>query len=114
MMNDCLRVRKILGIPGHSPLPQYPNSSSMKMLVWNCRGASNNLFKRTMCKLSKSHNPSIIVLMETKVQLSSIGLFFYNLRFTTSTHVDPVGKCGGVYLIWNPFKVTVIALDANP
>ncbi|KAI8032254.1 hypothetical protein LOK49_LG01G01900 [Camellia lanceoleosa] len=66
MVNDRLRVRKILRTPDFSPLPQYPNSSSMKMLVWNCRGAGNSVFKRTLRELLKSHNPSIIVLMETK------------------------------------------------
>ncbi|GMP89020.1 hypothetical protein CsSME_00040761 [Camellia sinensis var. sinensis] len=42
MVNDRLQVRKILGTPDYSPLPQCLNSSSMKMLVWNCRGAGNS------------------------------------------------------------------------
>ncbi|KAL7173640.1 hypothetical protein ACSBR2_032989 [Camellia fascicularis] len=62
----------------------------MKMLVWNCRGGGNSVFKRTLRELLKNHNPTIIVLMETKVSLSSMGLFFNNLSFTTSTFVDPV------------------------
>ncbi|XP_028066982.1 uncharacterized protein LOC114269827 [Camellia sinensis] len=86
----------------------------MKMLVWNCQGAGNSVFKCTLHKLLKSHNPSIIVLMETKVQLSSMGLFFNNLGFIACTYVDSVGKCGGIWLLWNPFKVTVMALEANP
>ncbi|KAI8031966.1 hypothetical protein LOK49_LG01G02988 [Camellia lanceoleosa] len=86
----------------------------MKMLVWNCRGAGNSVFKRNMRKLLKCHNPSIIVLMETKVQFSFMGLFFNNLGFTASTYVDPVGKCRGIWLLWDPFKVTVMALEANP
>ncbi|KAL7201936.1 hypothetical protein ACSBR1_033598 [Camellia fascicularis] len=86
----------------------------MKMLVWNCRGGGNSVFKRTLRELLKNHNPTIIVLMETKVSLSSMGPFFNNLSFTTSTFVDPVGKCGGLWLLWDPFKMTVMALDANP
>ncbi|KAI7988231.1 hypothetical protein LOK49_LG13G01142 [Camellia lanceoleosa] len=53
------------------------------------------------------------VPMETKVQLSSMGLFFNKLSFTASTHMDPVGKCGGIWMLWDPFKSTVMALDAN-
>lgn len=96
MVNNRLRVRKILGTPDFSLLPQYPNSSSMKMLVWNRRGAGNSVFKRNLRELLKCHNPFVIVLMETKFQLSSMGLFFNNLGFTASTYVDQVGKCGGI------------------
>ncbi|XP_028089827.1 uncharacterized protein LOC114290144 [Camellia sinensis] len=103
-----------MGTPDFCPLPLYLNLSSMKMLVWNCHGAGNSVFKRTIRDLLKSHNPSIIVLIETKVQLSSMGLFFNNLGFAASTFVDPVGKCGGIWLLWDPFKVIVLALDANP
>ncbi|KAL7197599.1 hypothetical protein ACSBR2_020188 [Camellia fascicularis] len=113
MVNDRIRVRKILGTPDFCPLPHFPKSSSMKLLVWNCRGVGNKVFKRNLRELISTHKPTILVLMETKVQLSSMGLFFNKLGFTASTHVDPVGKCGGIWMLWDPFKATVIALDAN-
>lgn len=104
---------KNYGVPDYCPLPDYPNSSSMKLLVWNCRGAGNKVFKRNLRELILIHKPTILVLMETKVQFSSMGLFFNKLGFTASTHVDPVGKCGGIWMLWDPFKSTVMALDAN-
>ncbi|KAL7197601.1 hypothetical protein ACSBR2_020190 [Camellia fascicularis] len=113
MVNDHIRVRKILGTPDFCPLPHFPKSSSMKLLVWNCRGVGNKVFKRNLRELISTHKPTILVLMETKVQLSSMGLFFNKLGFTASTYVDPVGKCGGIWMLWDPFKATVIALDAN-
>ncbi|KAL7225874.1 hypothetical protein ACSBR1_021098 [Camellia fascicularis] len=76
MVNDRIRVRKILGTPDFCPLPHFPKSSSMKLLVWNCRGVGNKVFK-------------------------------------PSTHVDPVGKYGSIWILWDPFKATVMALDAN-
>ncbi|KAI7989214.1 hypothetical protein LOK49_LG13G00063 [Camellia lanceoleosa] len=85
----------------------------MKLLIWNCRGAGNKAFKRTMKELEKNHKPSIIVLMETKVVLSSMGLFFNKLGFTASSHVDPVGRSGGIWVLWDPFRVTVKALEVN-
>ncbi|XP_028100952.1 uncharacterized protein LOC114300280 [Camellia sinensis] len=113
MVNDRIRVQKIIGIPDYCPLPDYPNSSSMKLLVWNCRGAGNKVFKRNLRKFISIHKLTILVLIETKVQLSSMGLFFNKLGFTASTHMDPVGKCSGIWMLWDTFKSTVMALDAN-
>ncbi|KAL7207488.1 hypothetical protein ACSBR1_029440 [Camellia fascicularis] len=107
MVSDLIRVRKILGTPDFCPLPNFPKSLSMK-------GAGNKVFKRNLREIISNHKPSIVVLMETKVQLSSMGLFFNKLGFTASTHVDPVSKCGGIWMLWDPFKATVMALDANP
>ncbi|XP_028094913.1 uncharacterized protein LOC114294916 [Camellia sinensis] len=85
----------------------------MKLLIWNCRGAGNKVFRRTMKELEKIHRPSIIVLMETKIELSLMGSFFNKLGFTTSSHVDPVGRSVGIWVLWDPFKATVKALEVN-
>lgn len=110
---DHMRVRKILGTPDYVLLPSFPKAVSMKLLIWNCRGAGNKAFKRTMKELEKNHKPSIIMLMETKVKLSSMGLFFNKLGFTTSSHVDSMGRSGGIWVLWDPFRATVKALDVN-
>lgn len=71
------------------------------------------MFKRNLRKLISTHKPIIVVFVETKVQLSSMGLFFNKLGFIASTHVDSVGKCSGIWMLWDLFKATVMALDAN-
>ncbi|XP_028106480.1 uncharacterized protein LOC114305569 [Camellia sinensis] len=85
----------------------------MKLLIWNCRGADNKVFKRTMKELVQTHKPSILVLMETKVELSSLGQFFNKMRFTASSHVDSVGRSGGIWVLWDPFRATVKPLEVN-
>ncbi|KAI7989060.1 hypothetical protein LOK49_LG13G00632 [Camellia lanceoleosa] len=112
-INDTLRVRRILGTPDFVLLPSFPKSVSMKLLIWNCRGAGNKAFRRTMKELEKTHKPSIIVLMVTKVELSSIGLFFNKLGFTASSHVDPVGRSGRIWILWDPFRATVMVFNVN-
>ncbi|KAI8007178.1 hypothetical protein LOK49_LG07G02768 [Camellia lanceoleosa] len=93
---DHRRIRSILPGLVSDPLPNYPSMNSMKLLIWNCRGAGNNTFKRNLRELLRTHKPEILVLMETKVSFSSLGNFFNNLGFSASTVVDPIGRMGGI------------------
>lgn len=81
--------------------------SPVDMLFWNCRGAGNNKFKRTIKELIKTHKSDLLVLMETKVDLQSMGMFFNTLGLTTTAHVDPIGRSGGIWMLWNPNNVNV-------
>ncbi|CAL5326467.1 unnamed protein product [Camellia sinensis] len=98
-------VRKYLGLASTDPLPILPNRSSMNVMLWNCRGADNKIFRRNFRELVRLHHPNVVALFETKVFFSSMGLFFNHLGFTASTIVDPVGRVGGIWLIWNPSQV---------
>lgn len=66
-----------------------------------------------MRELIKSHHPSILILMETKVLYSSMGNFFNNIGFTAATIVDPVGRSGGIWLLWDATQVTIRASHAT-
>ncbi|KAI8019705.1 hypothetical protein LOK49_LG04G01246 [Camellia lanceoleosa] len=79
----------------------------MDLLIWNCRGASNKRFKRNMRELVRIHKSDLLVLMETKVEFSAMGMFFNRMGFTTSAHVDPIGRSGGIWIVWNPNVVNV-------
>ncbi|KAI7984919.1 hypothetical protein LOK49_LG14G01355 [Camellia lanceoleosa] len=85
----------------------------MKLLFWNCRGTGNNTFKRNLKEILRIHKPDILVLMETKVSLSSMGMFFNNLGFTASTSVDPTGRAGGIWILWDNLTVNVRVSSAN-
>ncbi|KAL7254135.1 hypothetical protein ACSBR1_008521 [Camellia fascicularis] len=87
--------------------------SVMDMLFWNCRGAGNNKFRISFKELVAMHKPDLIVLMETKVDLSSIGMFFNSLGYTASSHVDPIGKSEGIWMLWNTNNVNVRVSEAN-
>ncbi|KAI8023041.1 hypothetical protein LOK49_LG03G03748 [Camellia lanceoleosa] len=86
---------------------------SLTMMFWNCRGAGNNAFKHNMRELIKSHKPTILILMETKIPYSSMGNFFNNMEFTTVTIVDPIGTSGGIWLLWDTTQVTIRASHAT-
>ncbi|XP_028103837.1 uncharacterized protein LOC114302922 [Camellia sinensis] len=106
-------VRNFIGLANIDPLPHFPNRSSMNVMLWNCRGASNNILRRNFRELIRVHHPIVVAFFETKVLFSSMGLFFNHLGFTTSTIVDPVGRVGGIWLIWDPTQVSISAHIAN-
>lgn len=39
----------------------------MKVMSWNCRGATNDKFKRNAMYIINKYNPSIFIIIETKV-----------------------------------------------
>ncbi|KAI8006842.1 hypothetical protein LOK49_LG07G03164 [Camellia lanceoleosa] len=110
---DHRRICSIIKALVTNPLSHYPTMDSLTLMFWNCRGTGNNAFKRNMRELIKSHHPSILILMETKVLYSSMGNFFTNMGFTTATIVDPVGKSGGIWLLWDTTQVTIRASHAT-
>ncbi|XP_028101054.1 uncharacterized protein LOC114300374 [Camellia sinensis] len=85
----------------------------MNVIVWNCRGADNKIFRRNFREIIRTHRPDVVALFETKVLFNSIGLFFNDLGYTASTIVDPVGCVGGIWFLWNPIQVLVSAHIAN-
>ncbi|KAI7994974.1 hypothetical protein LOK49_LG11G01739 [Camellia lanceoleosa] len=95
MDQDHRRICSILPNLAIDLLPLFPSMDSLKILIWNCRGAGNSTFRRNIRNLIQSHKLGILVLMETKVLYSSMGNFFSNMGFTITTIVDPIGRsCG--------------------
>ncbi|KAL7213994.1 hypothetical protein ACSBR1_026425 [Camellia fascicularis] len=91
------------------PLPLYPDMESFNILSWNCRGSGNNAFKRNMKELVRNHHPGIIILLEPKIPFSSKGNFFNNLGYTAASILDPVGRAGGIWMLWDTEQVNVRA-----
>ncbi|KAI8022427.1 hypothetical protein LOK49_LG03G03753 [Camellia lanceoleosa] len=110
---DHRRIRSILKDLVTNPLPNYPTMDSLTMMFWNCQGAGNNAFKRNMRDLIKSHKPTILILMETKIPYSSMGNLFNNMGFTAVTIMDPIERSGGIWHLWDITQVTIRASHAT-
>ncbi|KAI8008446.1 hypothetical protein LOK49_LG07G02243 [Camellia lanceoleosa] len=108
---DLRWIRSILKTLVTDPLPNYPTMDSLTLMFWNCRGAGNNAFKCNMRELIKSHHPSILILMETKIPYSFMGNFFNNIGFTM-TIVDPI-EDRNIWLLWDTTQVTIRASHAT-
>ncbi|XP_028075296.1 uncharacterized protein LOC114277597 [Camellia sinensis] len=113
MMDENYKaLRGYLGIDCQVPLPDQ-EISSMDLLIWNCRGAGNKRFKRNLRKLVQIHRAELMIFMETKVEFKLMGTFFNCIGFTTSIHVDPTGRSGYIWMLWNPNVVNVRVVETS-
>ncbi|CAL5416425.1 unnamed protein product [Camellia sinensis] len=112
MEDNLKKAKELMGFVDQMSPPKF-NRSSMTLLIWNCRGAGNKKFKRNLRELVQIHKPDLLVLMETKVELAAMGMFFNQMGFTTSAHVDLVGRSGGIWMLWNPSLVNVRVTEAS-
>lgn len=76
MEESNTRAKLITGWSKVEPIPFFEFVSSMKMLLWNCRGARNDNFKTNIKDIHRDYEPDVVILMETKVPLNSLGNFF--------------------------------------
>ncbi|KAL7237415.1 hypothetical protein ACSBR2_003663 [Camellia fascicularis] len=51
--------------------------------------------------------------METKVEFTTMEMFFNCMGCTASAHVDPVGRSRGIWMLWNPIVVNVRVVEAS-
>jgi hypothetical protein len=83
-----------------APAPIH-NTLSMKILLWNCRGAGNPNFHRNFSALMKYHYSAIVVLVETSFSGQRAISVNSALGFDRVVHSDAVGFNGGIWLLWD-------------
>jgi exonuclease III len=72
----------------------------MILLSWNCRGLGNPRAIRDLCRLVRDKRPTFLFLMETKSSKSKMEFLRVKLGFDGLFVVDPVGRSGGLCLLW--------------
>jgi hypothetical protein len=72
----------------------------MMLLSWNCRGLGNPGAVRELCQLVKDKKPTLLFLMETKSRQPTMEGIRVRLGFEGLFVVDPVGRSGGLALLW--------------
>ena len=79
----------------------------MNVIVWNCRGALKPNFQRHVRELARAHNPSIFVVMETRVGGDRAREIIDCLSFDGAILAEMIGYTGGIWLLWNSNRVVV-------
>ncbi|KAH0761310.1 hypothetical protein KY290_017383 [Solanum tuberosum] len=89
--------------PGGSSSIQV--ETSMKIFLWNCRGANSATFMSNLRTLIEINNHSILVLTETRME--DHDKIFQALDYTDVLQVPAVGYLGGISLLWRNTEATV-------
>ncbi|XP_062014406.1 uncharacterized protein LOC133730919 [Rosa rugosa] len=87
----------------------------MRLLSWNCQGLGADLTGKHLKRLIKRNSPSMLFLMETRQNESTILSWKKTLNFDHVYVVDPVGQSsGGLALFWdNSVQVSSITSTHN-
>ncbi|GLT63989.1 hypothetical protein SLA2020_365100 [Shorea laevis] len=72
----------------------------MSIISWNCRGLGNPRTVRDLCQLVKDKQPQFLFLMETKLRQFRMQVIRLKLRYEGMLVVDPIGRSGGLALLW--------------
>lgn len=72
----------------------------MFFIVWNCQGAGSKKFMRAARLLIKTHNPSVMALLETKVSGDRANDICKKLNFSNWIRIEAIGFSGGIWILW--------------
>jgi hypothetical protein len=72
----------------------------MSLLCWNCRGLGNPRTVRVLHQLVKEKKPNFVFLIETLSSGSKMEKIRCKLAFEGLFVVNPVGRSGGLALLW--------------
>ena len=81
----------------------------MKLLIWNCQGASSSGFLRVLKDLLKRHNVACLGLLEPKVSGQHANEICKSIGFKNWVRVESVGFGGGLWVFWkDQFHVDIL------
>ncbi|XP_052192516.1 uncharacterized protein LOC127801414 isoform X12 [Diospyros lotus] len=94
---------------------EYPvQKSSKKLLIWNCRGAGDAKLLPTVKALCQQHQPSAVLLLETRLSGAHSDQVIEDVGFSESLVVEPVGFTGGMWLLWRDNDIEMEVYSATP
>lgn len=82
----------------------------MNIILWNCRGALNPHFQRTVADLVNRHSPAVLIITETRIGGDHAKEITSRLPFDGVIIADTIGFAGGIWLLWNSDRVDVAQL----
>ena len=82
---------------------------TISIMFWNVQGAASGNFWRAFKTILKNYNPSMVVVMETRVSGIKADEFIKKSGFEFSHQVEAVGFSGGIWILWwNCVEVEVV------
>ncbi|XP_058748573.1 uncharacterized protein LOC131621549 [Vicia villosa] len=84
-----------------------------KIMLWNCRGASNKAFFRYCKQYVDNNRPSMVVVMETRCNPTNLINALSKMGFDKQLTEENNGYAGGIILAWDSRYMEVELLSKN-
>lgn len=81
--------------------------------LWNCRGALNVDFKKRVLEMVVNHQPTLMVITETRIGGDRAERIVEGLPFDGLFAIDMIGYDGGLWLLWKKEEADVFILLAT-
>lgn len=85
----------------------------MNMVIWNCKGALKPNFQSYVQELVRFHDPTMLVVMKTRVGGNRARDITNRLPFDGTIHTETIGRAGRLWLLWNSDRVEVSLLSSS-
>lgn len=124
--NEINRITRLISQAYMTTLPSIPDlmidrlppfasdTFPITCMVWNVQGAGSSAFSLALKELVRTHNPVVLVLVETHMgghQTIKIGSM---LGYSGHTRVDATGFSGGIWIYWREELVTIDPISQHP
>ncbi|KAL0443700.1 UNVERIFIED_CONTAM: hypothetical protein Slati_2092700 [Sesamum latifolium] len=97
--------------------PYVPTSSptipTMKILSWNCRGASRAEFVVAARDLLQRYQPDIFIVMDTRLHADRSRAIIQRLPFSASIVTSALGLAGGIWVLWHAGDLNIRQLEVT-
>ncbi|KAL8141026.1 hypothetical protein V2J09_007047 [Rumex salicifolius] len=87
---------------------------NINILFWNSRGAGGAPFLTAIRELIRTHDPSVIALVETHVSNGRADLICRSIGYDGVLRVEAEGFAGGIWLLWKTDLVVVTPIIMDP
>lgn len=87
------------------------NDVFMKIITWNCRGASSPRFFRNLKELVKKYNPTVLVLLETRTTSAKANRILNSFHFSKLAAVEAAGFKGGIWCFWDDTQICMEVIN---
>ena len=85
----------------------------MSILSWNCQGLGPPLKGRHLKFLNNKYRPSLVFLMETRVNKEKVARWKNRLNFQNEWYEEAVGTGGGLAVWWKDSELIQVVLSTK-
>ena len=98
-------VKELMRLP--NKVPTLNHLYTMNIIVWNSKGVLKPNFQKHVGELTRIHDPTVFVVMETRLGGERAKGIIDRLPFDGAIHMETIGYLGGLWVMWTSNKVEV-------